>query len=427
MDLIEEKALKAMFGDGAIRPEKLAQILDETHATVEDLQDQNARDIWRHLEKSVREGIRTEATVIATRLPHLRDLVHRLEDESHQGVSFVLLRTLHEQATRRRYIEALRAVAGIVNNPQASLATAVTEAQKLLAGWQDEGAPIQMMDQSVFTLIEEIEAVQLGKVPPVLQTGIEAWDATMGGLQPTLTMVGAAPGVGKSALVAGMLRLIAGRGVKVGLISLEDERGWLTRRLVSHATSIPVFVLANRKLYDAQKERLDSESATAFDVLAKVACDDRSGMTVDDVVASARRMVAMGCKAIFVDHLGEISIERTQRHDLDISDVLRELRVVAKVARVPVVVLAHMKRSDRSDGEPKLSDFAFSAGVERMARVAVGLWRDGDALMCSVLKQTQGISGVSFALNMNKSAGIVVETPASEAAKRIYERQPGED
>ena len=422
MNLIETKALRAMFGDGSTRPEKLVEILDETKTTIEDLQDRDARDIWHHLEKSVREGLKIEAEVVAMRLPHLKDLIYSLDEEKHAGVSFVLLRALHEQATRRRYLEALRVVAGMVNNAAAPLSSAVVEAQKLLTDWQDETATIQMMDASVFSLIDEVEAVQTGTVPPVLQTGIEAWDAMMGGLQPTLTMIGAAPGVGKSALVAGMLRLIAGRGVKVGLISLEDERGWLTRRLVSHYAGIPVFVLANKKLYEAQKVRLDEEAPKAFDVLAKVACDDRSGMTVQDVVASARRMISMGCRAIFIDHLGEISIERTARHDLDISDVLRELRVIAKVARVPVVVLAHMKRSDRSDGEPRLADFAFSAGVERMARVAVGLWRDGETLMCSVMKQTQGIAGLSFELKMNKAAGIVVETPASQAAKRIYEQ-----
>ena len=423
MNLIETKALRAMFGDGATRPEKLVEIIDETKTSIEDFQHQSARDIWFQLEKTVREGVKVDATVISMRLPSLRSLIHELDDDKHVGVSYVLLRALHEQATRRRYFEALRVIANMVTNTATPLAGAVVEAQKLLADWQDETATIQMMDSSVFTLIDEIEAVQSGKVPPVLQTGIEAWDAMMGGLQPTLTMVGAAPGVGKSALVAGMLPLIGARGVKVGLISLEDERGWLTRRLMSHYTGIPVFVLANKKLFAPQKSRLDSEATKAFDVLTRVACDDRSGLTGNDVVASARRMIAMGCKAIFVDHLGEISIARTQRHDLDISDVLRDLRVIAKVARVPVIVLAHMKRSDRSDGEPHLSDFAFSAGVERMARVAVGLWRDGDALMCSVLKQTQGISGVSFELNMNKSAGIVIETPASAAAKNIYNQQ----
>lgn len=420
MSPLDVKALKSLFGDGSLSAARLVATLDATRASAEDCETPEARAIWMLAEKSVRDGIEISPEALAERLPAQAAEIEAIADEMVTGMGTQILTVFHDKGVRRRYLDSLRTIARIIQDPASSSSAAVAEAQKLLTSWQDETSAIQMMDSSVFALVDEVEAVQCGKVPPVLQSGIEAWDAVMGGLQPTLTMVGAPPGVGKSSLVAGMLRMIALRGVKVGLISLEDERGWLTRRLVSHYCQIPVFVLANQRLYQAQKDRLDQHASEAFDVLANVACDDRSGLTVDDVVASARRMISMGCKAIFVDHLGEISIARTNRHDLDIADVLRELRVIAKVARVPVIVLAHMKRSDRKDGEPLLSDFAFSAGVERMARVAVGLWRDGDALMCSVLKQTQGKSGVAFELNVNKSAAIVVETAASAAARSLY-------
>ena len=120
-------------------------------------------------------------------------------------------------------------------------------------------------------------------------------------------------------------------------------------------------------------------------------------------------IVRHGCKALIVDHLGEIRLERSDRHDLDIADALQQLRALAKIYGVPVVVACHLKRRDGGTEDPKLSDFAFSAGVERMARVALALTRGAgeDQLRVHVLKQTSGQSGVAVDLNFHSMAGMV--------------------
>jgi replicative DNA helicase len=171
-------------------------------------------------------------------------------------------------------------------------------------------------------------------------------------------------------------------------------------------------------------EAVGDGAATVDTYLDKILCDDRAPLTVADVVATCRRMVSQGAKAVLVDHLGEIKLERSERHDLDLAEALQQLRNLAKTARVPILVFSHLRRREglNTDSEPRLTDFAFSSGIERMARVALGLWRGDKALNCTVLKQTQGMSGVTVALNMNLSAGVVIDTPASEAARNLYER-----
>jgi replicative DNA helicase len=160
--------------------------------------------------------------------------------------------------------------------------------------------------------------------------------------------------------------------------------------------------------------------------LRHILCDDRAPLSVADVVTTARRMVSQGAKAIFVDHLGEVKLERSERHDLDLGEALQSLRNLAKSSRVPVVVLSHLRRREglNVDSEPRLTDFAFSSGIERMARVALGLWqgtRDGrDILQVTVMKQTQGKSGITVGLELDRTAGVVIDSPATSELRNLY-------
>jgi hypothetical protein len=79
-----------------------------------------------------------------------------------------------------------------------------------------------------------------------------------------------------------------------------------------------------------------------------------------------------------------------------------------------------MEKSDR----PVLTDFAFSAGIERVARVALGLYRPGpETLRVAILKQTQGVADVEFDLELNNSSATVKNTDrtgARNASGEIY-------
>lgn len=426
MKPLELEALKAIVGEARVSQRGAVEVLDETGASAGDCESPDARTLWAAVEAAIRAGDTLDAVVMAARCSSVprATVVDVVTAKSHLGVSRQRLTLLREQSLRRQYTEALRAVHRVVTDSAQPLANGVAEAARLLASWSDESSVLRPLDESVMTLVDEMEAVANGTRATTVPTGIESLDAVIGGLQPTLTMVGALPGVGKSALVAGICRNLATAGTTVGLLSLEDERTWLTRRLMAEAASVPVFVLANRPLVKSQQERVLECASRLHRMLGKVLVDDRPGLTASDVVASARRMVARGAKAIIVDHLGEVRIERSERHDLDIADVLRELRSLAKSHRVPVVVLSHLRRREglTITDEPRLTDFAFSSGIERMARVALGLYRTeaDDELKAVVLKQTQGAAGISVTLQLNPHAGVVIDSPANDKQRKLY-------
>lgn len=424
---IELAALRALAGEAALSLKSAETHIDEASIQADDFADPKLRAVWGAMEARIRGGSQLDAVELAARLPQVgRDLVLDVMLTPEFGMTAGRLALVRERSLRRQYLEALRSVAKVVNDTTQPLNVAVAGAQALLGAWTDEAAGLRAMDGSLFALLDDLDAVQQGKRATTVPTGIEALDCVIGGLQPTLTMVGALPGVGKSALVAGICAKLAKRGLKVGLVSLEDERGWLTRRLMAQASGVPVFKLANHPLNTGEMRQVADAASELNRWLGNILCDDRAPLTIADVVNTARRMVSQGAKAVIVDHLGEVKLERSERHDLDLGEALQSLRNLAKSSRVPVVVLSHLRRREglNVDSEPRQTDFAFSSSIERMARVALGLWRgerDGrKVLNCTVMKQTQGASGITVALEMDLSAGVVIDSPASQELRDLY-------
>ncbi|MCI0674090.1 MAG: DnaB helicase C-terminal domain-containing protein, partial [Myxococcaceae bacterium] len=274
-------------------------------------------------------------------------------------------------------------------------------------------------------LLDRLDAVARGERQVCLPTGIEVWDELLGGLQAgVVTFIGAQPSVGKSALVGAMVRNLAQAGHRVGLFSLEDSPDWLPERAVAHDSGIPVKVLSTQRLYREQMQAVGDAATRAYEWAARVVREGRSGLTARQVAATARQMVVQyGCRAIFLDHLGELDVEAAQhdRHDLAVANAVRMLRDVAKDFGIPVVVCAHFHRPrGNSDAEPRYmrpssASWANSAGVERMARVAVGLWLSKDEalqgyVIATVLKQTKGDKDIDFAMRLHRPSGLIEKT-----------------
>jgi replicative DNA helicase len=271
---------------------------------------------------------------------------------------------------------------------------------------------LRSAEGDVLRLAEQIDAARTGRRELVLPSGVRMLDEQIGGLQPSvLTLVGALPGVGKSALLATILRNVANGGRKVGLFSLEDERGWVTKRLAAIEAGVSVFAIGTRPLTHLENQRVTAAYPEVYRTLENVVIDDRPGLSPAEIVQTAREMILHhGCKAILVDHLGEVRLPRSERYDLDIAEALSAFRDLAKRYAVPVVVASHVKRRVGLDVEdpPRLTDFANSSAPERMARVALGLSKPfTGCVRVSVLKQTNGCSGQVLDLALVRHAAMV--------------------
>ena len=319
---------------------------------------------------------------------------------------------LRAMGMRRRMLSAAKALAAAAQDAGRAPEEGVAEGAKALASITSSAAALRTGQDFLSDIMDKLDANTRGEADPVIPTGIEALDKVISGLQHSvLTVIGARPGVGKSALGATLAVNLVRRGLRVGYHSREDAGAWIAWRLLAQESGIPQPVLRFRRLHQTQMEAAAAATGRLWQPLANLWVDDRPGLTPAEVAASQRDMVLNhGCQVLIGDHLEELRYPDThgERHDIEIANAMRELRDVAKSYNVPSVWFSQLNRK-ADDGTPSYSWFKNSSAIEEVARVAAILTRDaGDGrLMVWILKQTNGVAGVRVSLDFEGAAALV--------------------
>ena len=105
--------------------------------------------------------------------------------------------------------------------------------------------------------------------------------------------------------------------------------------------------------------------------------DDTAGITVTQMKAKLRRMKNLGL--VIIDYLQLMSSgRRIDNRVTEISEITRQLKLMAKELNVPVIVLSQLSRSveSRTDKRPVLSDLRESGSIEQDADIVMFLYRD---------------------------------------------------
>ena len=120
----------------------------------------------------------------------------------------------------------------------------------------------------------------------------------------------------------------------------------------------------------------------AADVISRapIYIDDTPALTTLELRARARRLKAeKGLGLVIVDYLQLMrTSRRTDSRELEISDISRSLKGLAKEMNVPVVALSQLNRKveERGDKRPMLSDLRESGAIEQDADVIMFIYRE---------------------------------------------------
>lgn len=426
----ERAILSALSSVSASQPVEALTLLESTRLQADDFALQAHGDVFSATADLLRRGVPLDLFALeaalgpspaVTRAGGRKWLAPLVLEASAEGRSVPeLARLVRESAYTRRALAAATALCEQLRDGQQSAPEVVANAATVLSGLANRDVSLHTAEGDALRLAEMLDAAQSGRRELVLPSGVELLDKQIGGLQPAvLTLVGALPGVGKSALLSAIARNLSNEGRKVGFFSLEDERGWVARRLLSVESGVPLFLLTTKALTPNQAAKVEEAMPRVYETLRRLVIVDRPAMTPIEIVQAAHDMVLNhGCRAIFIDHLGEVKLDRSERYDLDIADALAAFRDLAKRHNVPVVVASHVKRRAGLGIEdaPYLTDFANSSAPERMARVALGLSKPFDGCVrVSVLKQTNGVSGQAIDLALVSHAAMVDNEREAEA------------
>lgn len=271
-------------------------------------------------------------------------------------------------------------------------------------------------EQDLLQLSEEWEAAASGHRKAFLPTGIDALDDVIMGWEENLNVVGGPPSAGKSALLTAAIFNALTEGHRVCVFGLEDGTKWIAKRLVSRRIGMPIKQVGKALLTKAQQEDLSTALGDLANPLRGLFTYNRGGVGTAQLVQLCRKAIAVHkVRAIFIDHGLEIRHEGLNKGDelrTRIQHTFAQLRDLAFTTHTPVIVVVHFNRSQgASDGPPTMGQFAECAGIERMARLAIGLWeRDADGLdhvRCSVIKQTEGEKGIHLLLRRETQHALI--------------------
>ena len=211
-------------------------------------------------------------------------------------------------------------------------------------------------------------------------TGFSSLDQKTSGLQSgDLVIIAGRPSMGKTALALNIAQNASVQtGMPVGIFSLEMSKEQLSLRMLSSEARIDSSRMRGGYLSESDLARINRAAGALYDLPLYI--DDSPAISALEIRAKARRMMMeKGLGLIIVDYLqlmrGRASAER---RDLEISEISRSLKALAKEINVPVVALSQLNRKveDRSNKRPVLSDLRESGAIEQDADVIMFIYRD---------------------------------------------------
>ncbi len=210
-----------------------------------------------------------------------------------------------------------------------------------------------------------------------MKTGFSGLDRVLVGMAKSdLVLVGARPGMGKTSFAMNVAVSAARRsGKAVCVFSLEMSAEQLVTRLLSSEALVDSYHLRSGELTDEDWQKLAHASSILSD--CQILIDDTTGMTVTGMMAKLRRVKNLGL--VVIDYLGLMQSEhRNDNRVQEVSEISRNLKLMAKEFEIPVICCAQLSRGpeSRTDKRPMLSDLRDSGAIEQDADIVMFLYRE---------------------------------------------------
>ena len=206
-------------------------------------------------------------------------------------------------------------------------------------------------------------------------TGYKVLDSTLLGMNPgNLIIIGARPGMGKTSFAMNIATNVAKRSKKaVCVFSLEMSCEELVMRVLSSEAKIESKKLRAAKLEDPDYHKINVAAAALSET--NLLIDDTPGLTVTAMKAKLRKVKNVGL--VVIDYLQQMQSERRfDNRAVEVGEISRGLKMLAKDLGVPVICCAQLNRENASkDKLPQLTDLRESGSIEQDADVVMFLHR----------------------------------------------------
>ncbi len=304
-------------------------------------------------------------------------------------------KTIFDRHLRREIIRFNQDVANLAFNysidqdADAVLAEAENRLFKLAeTGSTNQGGFVTLRDSVKVALEYAEKAYKSDSHVTGITSGLVDLDQKLGGLHNSdLLILAARPSMGKTSLAVNIAFNAAKAyadnkpgGARVGFFSLEMSSDQLATRILSEQANISGDALRKGDIKQSDFTNL----VQASQVLSRIPLyiDDTPALTIGQLRTRARRLKRQhGLELLIIDYLQLLQGSGTRQSEgnrvLEISEITRGLKAIAKELQIPVIALSQLSRAveQREDKRPQLSDLRESGSIEQDSDVVMFIYR----------------------------------------------------
>ena len=292
-------------------------------------------------------------------------------------------RIVEATAIRRRMISAAGEIADLAYKEDEAVDVVIDRAERSLFSISEERTtrdlvPIKQIASDYLERIQELS--ERGDDVIGVPTGFVDLDRLLGGLNKSdLLILAARPGMGKTSLQNAIALTAAMRyGKRIAIFNLEMSGEQLLQRMIASETRIDSQRLRRGDLYENEwpifYEAVGRLSET------RIFIDDTPSLSPMQLHTKCRRLYAEhGLDLVLIDYLQLMQSDRTNNNRvMEISEISRSLKGLARELNVPVLAAAQLSRAveQRQDKRPLLSDLRDSGSIEQDADIVMFIYRD---------------------------------------------------
>jgi len=255
------------------------------------------------------------------------------------------------------------------------------EAQRVIMSIQPENltGAVLVIGEMSFERIAHYEKIMNQKNQITgIRTGFSKLDFETSGLQPTdLIIIAGRPGMGKTALLLDFILNAGLENIPSAMVSLEMSAKQLYNRLVSKISRVNSKKFKSGGFTPQEFQRVKDAIMTVDDL--PVYIDDSADSDLYRMIRRVKKMKKdKGIQLLGVDYLQLMSVDKSQNKNLEIGEITRKLKLLAKELNIPVILLSQLNRSleQRTNKRPVMSDLRDSGSVEQDADIIFAVYRD---------------------------------------------------
>ena len=212
-----------------------------------------------------------------------------------------------------------------------------------------------------------------------IRTKYKGLDKLLDGLHPSdLIILAARPAVGKTSFAMNIVSNIATQGYNCAVFSLEMSKEQIVQRLLCSVANVSMEHASKGEMSKSEWLRISQAKEILYK--SNIFIDDSAMITPQQVLSKCRRLKRkFGLDMVMIDYVQLMTSNKEKSADnrqQEITDISRNLKILAKELNVPVLALSQLSRAvETRKGRPQLSDLRESGAIEQDADIVMFIHR----------------------------------------------------